>query len=80
MHSIRISAAALRPLAPALLAAFVVAPQLTAAELRQALRLRVDAAFLPRPLVFVDALPRTVSGKVQKFRLRAPYWDPAEAI
>lgn len=52
------------------LAAFVVAPQLTAAEVRQALRLRVDAAFLPRPLVFVDALPRNDTGKIPREALR----------
>jgi acyl-CoA synthetase (AMP-forming)/AMP-acid ligase II len=28
----------------------------------------------PTSVDFVDALPRTVTGKVQKFRLRDPYW------
>ena len=28
----------------------------------------------PTSVDFVDALPRTATGKVQKFRLRAPYW------
>jgi fatty-acyl-CoA synthase len=28
----------------------------------------------PTSVDFVDALPRTVTGKVQKFRLREPYW------
>ncbi|MDQ2962984.1 MAG: AMP-binding protein [Pseudomonadota bacterium] len=52
------------------LAAVVVAPELTAAELSQALRSRVDPAFLPRPLVFVDALPRNETGKVPREALR----------
>ena len=52
------------------LAAVVVAPKLSAADLTQALRSRVDPAFLPRPLVFVDALPRTDTGKVPREALR----------
>jgi acyl-coenzyme A synthetase/AMP-(fatty) acid ligase len=52
------------------LAAVVVAPELTAAQLSQALRARVDAAFLPRPLVFVDALPRNDTGKMPREALR----------
>ena len=52
------------------LAAVVVAPGLTAAALRQALRSRVDPAFLPRPLVFVDALPRNDTGKIPREALR----------
>jgi acyl-coenzyme A synthetase/AMP-(fatty) acid ligase len=30
----------------------------------QALRERIDAIFLPRPLLFVDALPRNATGKL----------------
>jgi acyl-coenzyme A synthetase/AMP-(fatty) acid ligase len=52
------------------LAAVVVAPKLTAAELGQALRARIDPAFLPRPLVFVDALPRNDTGKMPREALR----------
>lgn len=51
--------------------AFVVAPGLTEEALRQALRARIDAAFLPRPLVFMSALPRTPSGKLPLETLRA---------
>ncbi len=51
--------------------AFVVAPGLTEEALRRALRMRIDAAFLPRPLVFVNALPRTASGKLPLETLRA---------
>lgn len=43
--------------------AFVVAPTLTARQVVEALRSRVDAVFLPRPLVFVDELPRNANGK-----------------
>ena len=46
------------------LTAFVVAPTHTAATLMAALRERIDAAFLPRPLMFVDALPRNATGKL----------------
>ncbi|MDZ7593940.1 MAG: AMP-binding protein [Thiobacillus sp.] len=46
------------------LAALVVAPGLTPAALTQALRARIDPVFLPRPLLFVDALPRSAAGKL----------------
>ncbi len=51
------------------LMAFVVAPNLTEPELMEALRHAIDPAFLPRPLVKVDALPRTESGKLPLDRL-----------
>jgi acyl-coenzyme A synthetase/AMP-(fatty) acid ligase len=46
------------------LTAFVVAPGLTREAILAALRQRVDPAFLPRPLCFVDALPRNAIGKL----------------
>ncbi|HKA39305.1 MAG TPA: AMP-binding protein [Burkholderiales bacterium] len=46
------------------LAAYVVAPGVTSETLMKALRRRIDAAFLPRPLHFVDALPRNATGKL----------------
>ena len=46
------------------LAALVVAPGLTPAVLNQALRERIDPVFLPRPLLFVEALPRNATGKL----------------
>ena len=46
------------------LAAFVVAPARTGADILATLRLHVDPVFLPRPLVFVDALPRDANGKL----------------
>ncbi len=44
--------------------AFVVAPTLGEAELQQALRERIDPAFLPRPIHFLPALPRNSTGKL----------------
>ncbi|KAF7600037.1 MAG: AMP-dependent synthetase [Candidatus Dactylopiibacterium carminicum] len=51
-------------LAPQRLAAFVVAPGMKAEAIRTALRQRVDAVFLPRPVVLLDALPRNATGKL----------------
>lgn len=48
------------------LTAYVVAPALTPSTLMEALRQRIDAAFLPRPLHFVDALPRNEVGKLPR--------------
>ncbi|HTH59487.1 MAG TPA: AMP-binding protein [Paraburkholderia sp.] len=53
------------------LAALVVAPQLTAAALVRALRERIDPAFLPRPLRFVESLPRNATGKLPRDVLAA---------
>lgn len=52
-------------------AAVAVAPGTTAAALRAELARRIDAAFLPRPLLLVDALPRADSGKLPLAALRA---------
>ena len=46
------------------LTALVVAPELTPAALLHALRERIDPLFLPRPLLFVAALPRNATGKL----------------
>jgi acyl-coenzyme A synthetase/AMP-(fatty) acid ligase len=53
------------------LMAFVVAPDLTTESLMQALRRRIDAAFLPRPLRLVAALPRNSTGKLPRHALVA---------
>lgn len=53
------------------LAAFVAAPGLDAADLLRALRERVNPVFLPRPLIFVDRLPRNAAGKLPREALRA---------
>jgi acyl-coenzyme A synthetase/AMP-(fatty) acid ligase len=52
-------------------AACVVAPALDAARLLEALRERIDAVFLPRPLLFVARLPRNGAGKLPLAALRA---------
>lgn len=51
--------------------AFVVAPQLTRAAVLAELRKRIDAAFLPRPLYMVEALPRNATGKLTREALAA---------
>lgn len=48
------------------LAAVVVAPGLTAEAVVAALRERVEPAFLPRPVVMADALPRDGVGKLRR--------------
>ena len=57
------------------LAAFVVAPSLDAREIMAGLRQRLDAIFLPRPLVRVDALPRNTTGKLTRQALQALYTE-----
>jgi acyl-coenzyme A synthetase/AMP-(fatty) acid ligase len=52
-------------------AAFVVAPGLTGTGLTDELRKRIDPVFLPRPLLFVDRLPRNGTGKLPHAALRA---------
>jgi acyl-coenzyme A synthetase/AMP-(fatty) acid ligase len=52
------------------LVAFVVAPELQPSALLAALRERMDAVFLPRPLIFVDALPRNATGKLPRTALQ----------
>jgi len=51
------------------LVAFVVAPGVARERIVAALRERVDAAFLPRRVVHVDALPREATGKLTRARL-----------
>ena len=53
------------------LAAFVVAPGLSAADIIGALRPHIDPVFLPRPLVLIDELPRDANGKVLARTLQA---------
>lgn len=48
------------------LAALAVAPTLSQRAIKAALRQRIDAAFLPRPLVLVSALPRNELGKLPR--------------
>jgi acyl-coenzyme A synthetase/AMP-(fatty) acid ligase len=53
------------------LAAVVVAPTLDARRLIAALRQRIDPVFLPRPVHFVDRIPRNDTGKVTHAALAA---------
>lgn len=53
------------------LMAVVVAPDLTERQLLAALSQRLDAVFLPRPLLKVDALPRNETGKATREALLA---------
>lgn len=55
------------------LVAFVVAPTLDARTIMAGLRPRLDAIFLPRPLVLVDALPRNSTGKLTRQALQVLY-------
>ena len=59
------------------LAAFVVAPGLNSAAVMAALRERIDPVFLPRPLVFVQALPRNSTGKLPRAALQALLNEPS---
>jgi len=53
------------------LAAVVVAPGVEPGAILRALRARIDSAFLPRPLIMADALPRTATGKLPRAELLA---------
>jgi acyl-coenzyme A synthetase/AMP-(fatty) acid ligase len=50
-------------------AAAVVAPGLNAKHILECLAGSVDPAFLPRPLMLVDALPRNELGKLPRGKL-----------
>jgi acyl-coenzyme A synthetase/AMP-(fatty) acid ligase len=52
------------------LAACVVAPGMEAAYLLAALREHIDPVFLPRPLLFVEELPRNRTGKLPREALQ----------
>jgi acyl-coenzyme A synthetase/AMP-(fatty) acid ligase len=53
------------------LSALVVAPTLSRQQLLQSLAHSIDAAFLPRPLYFVEKLPRNDTGKIPRAALVA---------
>ncbi len=46
------------------LAAFVVAPGLSSTDINKALLRHLDPVFLPRPIVFLEGLPRNGNGKI----------------
>ena len=53
------------------LMAFAVAPGMTRRALQSALKTRIGSAFMPRPLVLLDALPRNSTGKLPLDALQA---------
>ena len=50
----------------------------TEAELIAHCKQRLAGYKSPTSVEFRDALPRTATGKLQKFRLREPYWSGRE--
>lgn len=50
--------------------AFVAAPGLSDGDIRSALRDRLDNAFIPRRVIFVEALPRNEAGKLPLHEFR----------
>ncbi len=61
------------------LAAFVVAPGRTRAQILEALRRRIDPVFLPRPLRLVSVLPRNATGKLPRGNLVQLMQDEKES-
>jgi acyl-coenzyme A synthetase/AMP-(fatty) acid ligase len=61
-------------------AALVVAPGLTSQTVLSALSERVDAVFLPRPLMLVDKLPRNSVGKLPQAALLQAMQDHRESV
>ncbi len=51
------------------LAALVVAPDKSSKQVLEKLRERVDPVFIPRPVLFVDQLPRSETGKLPRATL-----------
>jgi acyl-coenzyme A synthetase/AMP-(fatty) acid ligase len=62
------------------LGAFVVAPGLDATWVLEQLRERIDPVFLPRPLLFVERLPRSATGKLPLEALRSLGADDPECV
>ena len=50
-------------------------PGLTAEELIAHCRTRLAGFKCPKRVDFVESLPRTATGKLQKFKLREPFWN-----
>ncbi|MGH7122497.1 MAG: AMP-binding protein [Acetobacteraceae bacterium] len=59
------------------LVAVAVAPSHSVSSLTEALRTLIDAAFMPRPLVLVDRLPRDALGKLPREALLATLREAA---
>ena len=52
-----------------------VGSQLTEQDVTDHCRRVLSGYKCPKQVEFRDALPRTATGKLQKFRLRSPYWE-----
>jgi acyl-CoA synthetase (AMP-forming)/AMP-acid ligase II len=52
--------------------------QVTAEEIVTHCRGRIAGYKIPKRVEFRDAIPRTATGKTQKFKLREPYWAASE--
>jgi len=63
-----------------ILALVVLAPGASATEdeLRDHCRTKLAGYKVPKRIEFRDELARTATGKLQKFKLRAPYWEGQE--
>jgi fatty-acyl-CoA synthase len=49
-----------------------------AQEIKDLVREKKGAVYAPKGVEFIDALPQTATGKVDKKALRAPYWEGHE--
>ena len=61
----------IKPVAYVVLISAHAAPEMLAEELRQHVKSRLAAYKYPRWIEFVDDLPKTATGKIQRFKLRA---------
>ena len=61
-----------------LVTALVVANGVTAEEIITHCHGSLAGFKCPKRVEFVDSLPRTATGKLQKFKLREPYWAGQE--
>ncbi|NKY20611.1 AMP-binding protein [Tsukamurella spumae] len=61
-----------------LVTAIVVADGVTSEELITHTREHLAGYKCPKRIDFVSELPRTATGKIQKFLLRSPFWDSLE--
>jgi fatty-acyl-CoA synthase len=52
--------------------------QVTAEELNEFCRARLAHYKAPKEYLFVDELPRTATGKLQKYKLRERFWAGRE--
>lgn len=57
------------------LIAFVIAPALTEKQISKALSEMIDPVFLPRPIIKVDTLPRSETGKLTHSNLQKLYTE-----